>query len=118
MLRLRSEGSLRSPHCFAEHDRIISFGFVKNPSRAFCFAQDDRWGFLTHDLLFERHGASAAGRTLYSVPELANVDLQFSESAAKRVAVHAQFAGGTALVAFVFIEHRENESFLELPSAL
>jgi hypothetical protein len=32
--------------------------------------------------------------------------------------MHAQFAGSTALVAFVFLKHGEDESFLELTHAL
>src|SRR5579859_90464 len=58
-----------------------------------------------HDLLIKRDRPGAAGRTLGSVAQLANVNLQLGDGAAESVAVHAQFAGGAALVAFIFLKN-------------
>jgi hypothetical protein len=69
------------------------------------------------DFLFQADGAGAAGRALDAVAELADVDFQLGDSAAESVPMHAQFAGGAALVAFVFLEHGEDETFLELAHA-
>ena len=64
------------------------------------------------DFLFESHSARAAGRAL-SAAQLADIDLQLADGAAEGVAVHAQFASGAALVALIFLQHSENEAFLE-----
>jgi hypothetical protein len=72
---------------------------------------------LADDFLFQRYRAGAAGWALYAVAELADVDLQLGDGAAERVAVHAQFAGGAALVAFVFFEDGQDETFFEFSDA-
>ena len=64
-----------------------------------------------------RDRAGAAGWALDAVAELADVDLQFGDGAAERVAVHAEFAGGAALVAFVFLQHGQDETLLEFTHA-
>ena len=61
---------------------------------------------LADDLLFQGDGAGAAGRALDAIAELADVNLQLADGAAEGVAVHAQFAGGAALVAFVLLRER------------
>ncbi len=71
----------------------------------------------TDQLLLQRGGAGAARGALYSVPELADVNPEFGDGAAQGVAVHAQFAGGAALVAFVFLEDGQDETLLEFPHA-
>src|SRR4029077_10036806 len=70
------------------------------------------------NLFFHAEGAGAAGRALDAVAKLAYIDLQFSDSAAERVAVHAEFAGGSALVALVLLTHGQDEAFLDLAHTL
>src|SRR5580658_5949066 len=72
---------------------------------------------LADELLFHGDGAGAAGRALDAVAELADVDFQLGDGAAQGVAMHAQFAGGAALVAFIFLQHGQDETFLELAHA-
>src|SRR5882672_7680672 len=72
---------------------------------------------LADDFLFHGHRASAARRALASIAELADIDLQFVDSAAQSVAVHAQFAGSAALVAFVLLQHGQDEALLEFTHA-
>jgi hypothetical protein len=49
---------------------------------------------------------------------LTGVNLELVDRAAESVAVHAQLARGAALVALVFLEHGEDEAFLELTHTL
>jgi len=72
---------------------------------------------LADDFLFQRYRAGAAGWALYAVAELADVNLQFADSAAESVAVHSKFAGGAALVTFIFFEHSQNETLFEFSHA-
>jgi len=46
------------------------------------------------------------------------VNLEFRQGTAQRVAVHSQLARGAALVALVFIEHCKNEALLKLAHGL
>ena len=69
------------------------------------------------DFLFQSDGTGAARWSLDSIPKLADIDLQFADSAAEGVTVHAEFTGGAALVAFIFLEHGEDKAFLEFPHA-
>jgi len=69
------------------------------------------------DFFLHGDGAGAAGRALDAVAELADVDLQLGDGAAEGVAVHAQFAGGAALVAFVLLQDGQDETFFELAYA-
>ena len=73
---------------------------------------------LTNGLLFQGDGASAARWATGSVAEEANVDFEFGEGAAERVAMHTEFARGAALVALVFLENGQDEAFLELADGL
>ena len=73
---------------------------------------------LASRFLVQGHRTCAAWRTLNSIAELANVDLELAERAAESVAVHSQFARGAALVALVFLEDGEDKTFLEFPHSL
>lgn len=73
---------------------------------------------LAHKFLLQSSGAGAAGRALRAIPKLPDIDLKFVDGAAQRIAVHAQFAGGAALVALVFLKHGEDESFFEFAHTL
>ena len=66
------------------------------------------------DFFLHGDGAGAAGRALDAVAELADVDFQLGDGAAEGVAVHAQLAGGAALVAFVLLQDGQDETFFEL----
>ena len=72
---------------------------------------------LADDLFLQGDRAGAAGWAFDAIAELANVDLQLADGAAQGVAVHAQFARGSALVAFVFLEHGQDEALLEFTHA-
>ena len=73
---------------------------------------------LADGFFLQCDGASAAWGATGSVAEEANVDFEFGESAAEGVAVHAQFAGGAALVAFVFLENRQDEALFKFADSL
>ena len=73
---------------------------------------------LARRFLFHGYRASAARRTLRSIPKLTYVDFEFIDRSAQRVAVHTQFAGSAALIPLVFLKHGEDESLLELAHAL
>src|SRR5580704_253415 len=64
-------------------------------------------------LLLVSYRTGTAGWALAAVTELANVDLQLRNRSAQCVAVHAEFARGTALVPLIFLQHRQNELLLE-----
>jgi hypothetical protein len=72
---------------------------------------------LADNFLFQAYEAGAARRTFGAVAKLANVNLQLVDGAAESVAVHSQFAGGAALVAFIFLEHSQYEAFFEFTYA-
>jgi hypothetical protein len=74
--------------------------------------------FLADEFLFHADGAGAADGAFDPVAELADIDFEFGDGAAERVAVHAQFARGAALVALVFLKHGQDEAFLELTHTL
>ena len=73
------------------------------------------WGnyYLAHRFLFQRRGARAARRAFRAIPKLADVDFEFIDGPAKRVAVHPQLAGGAALVALVLLKDGEDKALLE-----
>jgi len=60
----------------------------------------------------------ATRRALAAVTKFADIDLEFTNGAAQRIAVHSQLAGGTALVALVFPEDRSDETLLKLSDRL
>ena len=70
-------------------------------------------GELAYGFLLQRDGTRTAWRAPDTVAEQAYINLQFVDGAAQRIAVHFELAGGPALVAFVFLEHSEDKSFLE-----
>jgi len=73
---------------------------------------------LSDGFLFQGKRSSAARRALSPIAQLADIDLQFAQGAAERVAMHAQFACGAALIALVFLEDRQDKAFLEFPYGL
>jgi hypothetical protein len=73
---------------------------------------------LPRSLLIEGDGAGAARRTFHALPELPYVDLQLGNGAAERIAVHAKLTCRPALIALVFLEHRQNEALFEFTHAL
>ena len=75
-------------------------------------------GNLARRLLFHGYRSRAAWRTLRAIPKLPYIDLQFVDSAAQSVAMHAQFTGSAALIALVFLEYGKDKSLLELAHAL
>lgn len=70
------------------------------------------------DLLLHRHGSRTAWGALDAVAKLADVNLQFRNGAAQGIAVHAEFTGGAALIAFILLQNSEDETFLELAHTL
>jgi hypothetical protein len=73
---------------------------------------------LADDLFFQGDGAGTAGWTLDAIAELTDINLQFADGAAESVAVHAQFAGGATLIAFVFLQNCQDKAFLKLAHSL
>src|SRR5205823_11668908 len=73
---------------------------------------------LTQRFLFHRRRSRASGRPSRSIPKLADVNLQFVNRPAERVAVHSQFAGRAALVALVLLKAGEDKPLLEFADAL
>src|SRR5215471_11243487 len=61
---------------------------------------------------FTPYGTPAA------IAELANIQFQFSNGSAQRIAVHAQFARRLALVAFVLLKNVDDEALLEFTNRL
>ena len=57
--------------------------------------------------------ALGAGRAAQAVANLGGVELEFSESTAEGVAMHAEFDRGLALISFVLDQHLEDEAPLE-----
>jgi hypothetical protein len=57
--------------------------------------------------LFAPDGAAGA------VAELADIKLEFGDGAREGIAVHAEFAGGFALIAFVLLKHIHDEALFE-----
>lgn len=71
-----------------------------------------RW--LLADLFsVEDWGTGAAGRPFGSCAERPDIDLELLHGSAEGVAVHAQLAGGLALVAAILLEHGHNETLFE-----
>ena len=71
---------------------------------------------LARCFLLQEQGSSrscAAWRPTCAVTQCAYVKLQFGYGAAERVAMHAELAGGLALVAVILLEHGEDEPFFE-----
>ena len=56
---------------------------------------------------------SAARRAPRAAAQSLDVELQLGDGAAESIAVHAQLAGGLALVALIFLQHGQDESLLE-----
>jgi len=75
-------------------------------------------GFLADELLFHRHRPGTPGRPLDAIAQLPDINLQFADRAAERVAVHPQFPRGTALIALVFLQNGKDETFFELAHTL
>lgn len=60
----------------------------------------------------------AARRTLSPVPQLTDINSQLGKGSAERVAMHPQFSRGTALVAFILLQHGQDEALFELAHRL
>src|SRR5260370_18027348 len=73
---------------------------------------------LSRQFLLVSHRPGPARGTFASVAKLANINLQFTDSAAERVAVHSKLAGGAALVALVLFKHGGYEASLEFAHCL
>ncbi len=67
---------------------------------------------------FHRDWTGATRGTLPALPELPYIDLEFIDGSAQGVSVHAQFAGSTALVPFVFLKYGEDEALFKLSHTL
>ena len=68
---------------------------------------------LADGLFFDRESMGAARRTAASVAQGFSVELEFGNSAAEGVTVHAELAGSFALVAVAVLQDGENELLLE-----
>src|ERR1700734_1781388 len=73
---------------------------------------------LARRLLLQCDWTCAARWALCAIPQLANIDLQFSNGPAQSVAVHVELARGAALVAFILLQDGEDKPLLELSHAL
>ncbi len=73
---------------------------------------------LTHRFLLVGCGARAAGRTLDSIAQLADVDFQLGNCPAQGVAVHIELTGGAALVSFVLLQNGQDETLFEFAHGL
>lgn len=60
-----------------------------------------------HGRLFAAYGAAGA------IAELADIELELGDGARESIAVHAEFAGGLALIAFVLLKHIHDEALFE-----
>src|SRR6185312_2964228 len=60
----------------------------------------------------------AAGRTAHPIADGRGVQIEFSQRAAERVAVHAEFFGSFALIALVVREDLEDVALLELANSI
>src|SRR5579863_644443 len=69
--------------------------------------------FSADRLFIVSGGAGTAGRTFDPSPQLPNINLQFSDGPAERVAMHPQLTRGPALVSVIFLQHCEDEPLLE-----
>jgi len=78
----------------------------------------ERPSALANSLLLESDGTGTARGATGSVAEEANVNFEFGESTTEGVAMHAEFAGGAALVAFIFLENGEDEALFEFADCL
>lgn len=58
------------------------------------------------------------GRAFGAISKLPDVYFQLVDRAAQGIAVHAEFAGGAALVALVFLKDGEDKALLEFPYTL
>src|SRR5580658_7377067 len=72
---------------------------------------------LTRRFLFQCDWTGAARRTLGAIPELANIDFEFSNRPAQSVSVHVELARGAALVAFILLQDGEDKPLLEFSHA-
>lgn len=71
---------------------------------------------LADQLLFvQQRRLLATYRPPSAIAQLAHIQLQLSDCPAKRVTVHAQFAGRLALVPPVLLQDVHNEALLKLP---
>ncbi len=74
----------------------------------------DEMALLLADLFaVEDRRTGAAWRPFGTRAERPDINLKFLHGAAQGVAVHAQFAGGLALVAAILLEHGHNETLFE-----
>lgn len=62
-------------------------------------------------------GPFARDWSTHAVAYLGGIEIEFGECTAKRVAVHAEFLGGFALVALVVREHLQDVALFELPNS-
>lgn len=69
-------------------------------------------GFLLHEQ--GRSRAGAARRSSSAIAQCANVKLEFCNSPAESVAVHAELARGLALIPIILLQDCQDETFLEL----
>jgi len=69
-------------------------------------------------LLVVGRRTGAAGRPFGSGPQLSYVDLQIGNCSTEGVAMHAELASRTALVALIFLEHGHDEPLLKLAHRL
>src|ERR1051326_6635110 len=58
-------------------------------------------------------GTGGAGGAAPAIAQRGDVEFEFVDGAAQRIAVHAEFARGLALVPVVFLQHGQQEAFLE-----
>jgi hypothetical protein len=77
-------------------------------------ASRDQAGNLAGSPLVEAQWTGAPGRPSRAVAQDFYVEFQLGNSAAERIAVHAQLACGLTLVTLVFLQHGKDESLLEL----
>lgn len=73
---------------------------------------------LPRHLLLHSQRAGTTWWTARTIAQLPHINLELGDGAAEGVAVHAQFAGGAALVAFVFLQDGKDELLLEFADRL
>ena len=85
--------------------------------QSFKFRETRNWKpeiALSRQLLLISRGTRTSRWPFAPVAELTYVDLQFSNRPAESIAMHIEFARGAALIAFILLQHSQDELFLEL----